>query len=199
MVRVTRYSAKWSGLPGTTVIENLTTQAQTLTFPIPPPSIPNKHTHKRRALIAMYSFWEKMDKRRDFASRIPPPSTARLEPTPFHLGILRKYRKHGRRLYSTGTQIISGHGFLGTYSISHRTHAADNVFCPCHALPPRIFSRDHVLLQCPLHTEPRHRLFGRHLTLDYILGTEDGGHAFAEFVDETGVFLRPLPPRPDPP
>jgi hypothetical protein len=35
--------------------------------------------------------------------------------------------------------------------------------------------------------------------LSYILGTEAGGKAFALFVDETGVFLKPLPPRPDPP
>ena len=35
--------------------------------------------------------------------------------------------------------------------------------------------------------------------MNYILGTEAGGRAFARFVDETGVFLKPLPPRPDPP
>ena len=27
--------------------------------------------------------------------------------------------------------------------------------------------------------------------MDYILGTEAGGRAFALFVDETGVFLKP--------
>ena len=81
----------------------------------------------------------------------------------------------------------------------HRSFADDTITCPCLALPPRHFTRSHVLLQCPLHASPRQRHFGRRLTLDYILGTEDGGNAFAEFVDETGVFLRPLPPRPDPP
>jgi hypothetical protein len=35
--------------------------------------------------------------------------------------------------------------------------------------------------------------------MDYIFGTEAGRRAFALFVDETGVFLKPLPPRPDPP
>lgn len=35
--------------------------------------------------------------------------------------------------------------------------------------------------------------------MNYILGTEAGGRAFTLFVDETGVFLKPLPLRPDPP
>ena len=143
-------------------------------------------------------FWEELDKCKEFPSRIPPPSSISLEPTPIHVGITHKPHKRGRRLYSAGTQALSGHGFFQEYSSRFRPTAGDNVICPCHAYP-RLFTRDHVLTQCPLHTTPRHRHFGRYRTLDYILGTEDGGNAFADFLDETGVFLRPLPPRPDPP
>ena len=195
-VRVTRFSAKWKGLPGAKILEELTASHQPTLHPVPPPTLV---THKARATQAMYGFWEELDRRKEFPSRIPPPSSVSIQPTPIHLGISRKYRKRGRHLYSVGTQVISGHGFFQEYSIRFRPTADDNILCPCLAYPPRFFTRDHVLTQCPLHNSPRHRHFGRYRTLDYILGTEDGGNAFADFIDETGVFLRPLPPRPDPP
>jgi hypothetical protein len=39
-VYVTRYLAKWSGLPGKKVLEKLIEQAQTTAFPTPPPTYP---------------------------------------------------------------------------------------------------------------------------------------------------------------
>ena len=195
-VRITRISAKWSGLPGKDTLAELTARHQPLLFPIPPPSLT---THKRRAILAVYQYWEEMDKSSECTSRISPPSTTSFNPQPFTLGTIRSRRKRGRRIYSTGTQAFTGHGFFKEYSVRFRPHADDNIICPCIALPPRHFTREHVLTQCPLHASPRQRHFGRRNNMNFIFGTEDGGHAFADFVDETGVFLRPLPPRPDPP
>ena len=66
-------------------------------------------------------------------------------------------------------------------------------------MPARLLTREHVLIQCPIHSTPRQRCFGNRTFMDFILGTEEGGRNFARFVNETSVFLRPLPPRPDPP
>ena len=197
-VRITRYSAKWSGLPGTQAVADLRTRTHSHVFPTLPPSY---STPKSRAFIAFHSWWESRDRRRDPMSRIPPPPLDSHAPIPMIAGILRDNHKRprGRHLYSAGVQTVLGHGFFPEYSTRFRPQADDNLICPCAALPPRLHTRRHILLQCPLHVTSRQRHFGRHLTLDYILGTEDGGHAFANFVDETGVFLRPLPPRPDPP
>jgi hypothetical protein len=191
---ITQFSAKWSGLPGKLVLENLTMQAQLTTFPIPSPPL---LTHKCITIGAIYPHWENMDKSKDFASCIPPPSSISFNPTPIHIGILCKYCKKGRHLYSAATQTLSGHRFFQEYLSCFHLTADNNILCPCHALPPQYFTCHHILIQCPLHTIPHHCHFGNRLTLDFILGTEDGGNAFAEFVDETGVFLHPLPPRPD--
>ena len=196
-VRVTRFSGKWSGLPGEEHLKELVTLNQPLVFPLPPPPLV---TRQKQALRAFYNWWEERDQTHEALSHVPPPSLDKLTPIPFMQGILRHNRStRPRHLYATGTRTFTGHDFTHGYSVRFRLMANDNIICPCLALPPRYFTRHHVLLQCPLHSGARQRLFGHHLTLDFILGTEDGGYAFAKFVDETGVFLRPLPPRPDPP
>jgi hypothetical protein len=195
-VRVTQFSTKWSGLPGKKTLLDLTALHQPLLFPVPPTT---RHTHNQSAHSPNITRWETLDRSREPLSRIQPPSLDKLLPIPMIRGILREPRKRNRRLCSAGTQVFHGHGFFQEYSSRFHPTADDNIICPCAALPPRFFTCHHVLIQCPLHSSSRRRHFGNHLTLDYILGTEDGGHAFANFVDETGVFLRPLPPRPDPP
>jgi hypothetical protein len=75
-VRIMQYSAKWSGLPGEQAIKDLTALHQPIIFPIPPPHL---ITHKRRAAQRMYVHWEEeLDKRNEFASCIPPPSSVSL-------------------------------------------------------------------------------------------------------------------------
>ena len=85
-------------------------------------------------------------------------------------------------------------------SRSDITHSPiyDNTIWPCNARPARLYTGEHVLTQCPIHSSPRRRHFGNRPSIAFILGTEADGRGFANFIDETGVFLRPLPPPPDP-
>jgi hypothetical protein len=132
-VCVTRFSAKWSGLLGEKILKELKAQAQATSFPSP---LPHLITYKHYATQAMYAHWEHLKKDHKFSSHIPPPSSILLNPTPIHLGILHKYHKNGQKLYSAVTQAISGHRFFQEYSSRFCPTTNNNIFCPCHALPP---------------------------------------------------------------
>ena len=56
----------------------------------------------------------------------------------------------------------------------------------------------HVLLECPLTADLRHKLL-RNMSLSEIFGTELGGICLGRFLRASQLLLRPLPPRPDPP
>jgi hypothetical protein len=56
----------------------------------------------------------------------------------------------------------------------------------------------HVLLDCPLTTDLRHKLL-RNMSLSEIFGTELGGICLGRFLRASQLLLHPLPPRPDPP
>ena len=77
---------------------------------------------------------------------------------------------------------------------------------PCHQrqwprLRRQIFYNtiNHVLYTCPLHTSPRHRIFGLRPSKEFIFGTFEGGSQLGAFQRATNRLLQPLPPRPDPP
>ena len=120
-----------------------------------------------------------------------------LTPPPFLIGVntRQKYHHRHRQLYTAGTRSFTHHDFTASYSLKHRSFANDNITCVCG----RAFTREHALTQCPIHSTPRRRPFGNYAHMNFIFGTEASGRAFARFVDETGVFLKPLPLRPDPP
>jgi hypothetical protein len=130
-------------------------------------------------------------------ARIPWPGTDTLHPPPFLIGVntRQKYSHRHRQLYTASTRCFTHHDFTAGYSLCHRTFANDSTACPCGGS----YTREHVLTLCPIHSTTRRHHFSNHALMDYILSTEAGRRGFALFVDETGVFLKPLPPRPDPP
>ena len=152
MVQVTRFSAKWSGLPGEDHLKRLMSLNQPLLFLTPPPTLLSRQKH---ALRAFYTWWEERNQTHKALSRIPPPSLNKLTPIPFIQGILRHtHSARPQHLYATGTWTFTGHDFTHRYSVRFQPMADDNIMCPCIALPPRYFTRHHILLQCPLHSTP---------------------------------------------
>jgi len=106
-----------------------------------------------------------------------------------------------RRYFSAAIQLSTGHDFTAEYSIKFRPGANDNIICPCSRNTPpfQLYTRHHVLLQCPLFAEARAEILGNNPTLEHIFQTEAGGRQLARFLHATQALLRPLPPRPDPP
>jgi hypothetical protein len=193
-VTVLQQSAKQSDAPQKEHREHLLTMLQCTVFPITPPHL---STHKATALATLSNQWDKTDRAHGPMSCISRPGSDTLHPPPFLVGVntWQKYHHRHQQLYTAGTRCFTNHDFTAGYSIHHRAFTNNNISCLCGC----IFTRDHILTMCPIHSTPRRCLFGNYAHMDYILGTEAGGRAFALFTDETGIFLKPLPPRPDPP
>jgi hypothetical protein len=76
---------------------------------------------------------------------------------PFLIGVNTRNHRH-RQLYSAGIRCFTGftsYDFTAGYSLSHCTYANDSTLCLCHACPPRLFTCEHILTQCPIHSTPR--------------------------------------------
>ena len=198
-IRVLRFDPRWSCAPQKAHRESKLHHIQPIYFPTPPNPCPASHTVT--ALVALGNLWEATDRSHSAMACIPRPGSDTFLPPPFLIGInmQNKYHHRHRQLYSAGTWCFTSHNFTAGYSLRHHTFTNDSTICPCHAMPACLYTWEHILTQCPLHSSPRQCYFGNQASMDYILGTEDGGKGFVKFVNETGVFLRPLPPRPDPP
>ena len=119
---------------------------------------------------------------------------------PFIISVL----KHAsRRYFTTCLQLLFRHAFIADYSNTIRSEAGDNTDCPCGSELPRPrpeFTLHHALLSCPNTAEHRASFlaFGSN-PIPLLFSTEKGGAALCSYIHNTQYFLRPLPPRPDPP
>ena len=111
-----------------------------------------------------------------------------------------------RRLLCTCMQLLFDHAFTASYSDRFRPSAGDNTDCPCGrsyitrdgtSLPFRN-TLHHGLFQCHDRDDAR----DAHLpftSLDAIFTSARGGAALCKYIHASQAFLRPPPPRPDPP
>ena len=124
---------------------------------------------------------------------------------PFIRGILSVA---SRRYLCTCLQLLFRHAFCAEYSEQFRPTAEDTTECPCgtttvlpHITIHHSLTVAHGLLRCPDGDTARPSLL-RHTRispLPLIFSSEEGGKALCEYIHATQMFLRPLPPRPDPP
>jgi len=220
-----RYSVKWSGLPGSAALKALTEEEQRITFPLPPsPLLPPK---ARLLCDLREEFFHLACTERVWQSIIPPDgrpppfyigalsrkdrgtSSAAIQLSCGH-AFTADYSDNIRINAgdntlcpcnpTTSTPTSPSQGFnclMEEFLASPRSHPAPP---PVQRLSPRKRNTtQHVLFECPLHTSPRRRIFGRYPFDAYVFGTEDGGRKLGEFQRATNTLLRPLPPRPDPP
>ena len=126
-IDIFRYSIKWSGLPGTAIVDTLSEEQQQIIFPDPPPSL----LLPKARLLRL--FQEQFDLlRRDsriWQSIIRPDG----KPPPFIQGALSR---QDRRTFSSAVQLAFDHAFMCTYSRIFRPNAGDNLWCPCCSPPP---------------------------------------------------------------
>ena len=111
-----------------------------------------------------------------------------------------------RRLLCTCLQLLFDHAFTATYSDRFRPSAGDNTDCPCGRT---YITRDGLSL--PFRNTLHHGLFHCHdrdeardshlpfTSLDAIFTSARGGAALCRYIHASQAFLRPTPPRPDPP
>ena len=122
-----RYSIKWSGLPGKTVLDNFTDQEQRIVFPIPPTPLLKPKDRLLRDIQAEYlrTNWSSQV----WQSIILPDG----KPPPFIQGAISR---RDRGTFSSAGQLATGHAFHKPYSIQFRREADDNNVCPCSAPTP---------------------------------------------------------------
>ena len=111
-----------------------------------------------------------------------------------------------RRLLCTCMQLLFDHAFTASYSDRFRPSAGDNTDCPCGR---SYITRDGMSL--PFRNTLHHGLFHCHdrddardahlpfTSLDAIFTSARGGAALCKYIHASQAFLRPPPPRPDPP
>jgi len=126
-VDLSRYSIKWSGLPGMATIDSLSEEQQHLLFPLPPSPLLNPKAHLLRSMQEAYDLLPRLS--RIWQSIIRPDGQL----PPFILGALSR---KDRRTFSSAIQLAFDHGFTITYSDIFRPTAGDNPLCPEHE-PPR--------------------------------------------------------------
>ena len=187
------YSPSWPGLRSSALSPFLHPPADPLN---PPPTTP---------AVAAYRTWaaDYTVTGRSPAWKACSPSQGPSFNIPFIEGILPLA---SRRLLCTCIQLLFDHAFTATYSDRFRPSSGDNTDCPCGrtyitrdgmSLPFRN-TLHHGLFFCHDHDEAR----DSHLpftSLDTIFTSARGGAALCRFIHASQAFLRPPPPRPDPP
>jgi len=121
-----RYSIKWSGLPGTAMIDTLSEEQQSIIFPLPPPSLLNPKAQLLRLMQDQYDLLRRDS--RIWQSIIRPDG----KPPPFIQGAISR---KDRRMFSSAVQLAFDHAFTITYSDIFRANAGDNPLCPEHGTP----------------------------------------------------------------
>ena len=102
-----RYSIKWSGLPGTARIDSLLEEQQTITFPLPPPSL---ITPKAQLLRDWQDTYDLLRHDAHYWQSIIRPDS---HPPPFYASALSWL---DRRTASSAVQLAFDHAFTATYS-----------------------------------------------------------------------------------
>ena len=104
-----------------------------------------------------------------------------LKPQPHFRNIL------SRHVYGLTLQCRTGHAFMGEYY--QRFVPTEPIGCPCGA---SLQTRKHILLDCPRYDSHRHLLRhqGRPMTVNDIVGTDQGIVALAKFIAATGAFTK---------
>jgi hypothetical protein len=134
--------------------------------------------------------WEQIwlkEPRRDPAYRAlhHPPSG---EPPEFIVGIASA----ARPVFCTAIRLLTEHAFTGEYNARHRPRAPDPHGCQCgHAI---LQTPTHIICECRLFREARERILRpstADLSPNIIFGTETGGKALAQFIEETQAGMRP--------
>ena len=187
------FSTSWPGIRPSAITPFLTADIEPLH---PPPSTP---------AVTAYAKWAA-----DYAVTGHSPAWKACSPSqgpsftiPFLEGVLPLA---SRRLLCTCIQLLFDHAFTASYSDRFRPSSGDNTDCPCGrtyitrdglSLPFRN-TLHHGLFHCHDHDEAR----DAHLpftSLDAIFTSARGGAALCRFIHASQAFLRPPPPRPDPP
>ena len=187
------FSSSWPGVRPSTLSPFLNLARDPLN---PPPSTPP---------VAAFADWaaDYVVTGRSPAWKACSPSRGPSYTIPFLEGVLPIA---SRRLLCTCIQLLFDHAFTATYSDRFRPSSGDNTDCPCGqtyitrdgmSLPFRN-TLHHGLFSCRDHNDAR----DAHLpftSLDAIFTSARGGAALCRFIHASQIFLRPLPPRPDPP
>ena len=188
------FSHSWPGIHPPTVLGLLT-----LSTPAPDPPNPVTPT------VAAFTSWAQ-----DYSVTSRSPAWKACQPSqgpsftiPFLEGVLPIA---SRRLLCACLQLLFDHAFTATYSDRFHPSADDNTDCPCGqtyisrggmSLPFR-----NTLHHGLFHCRDRHEARDDHLpftSLDAIFTSARGGAALCRYIHASQAFLRPLPPRPDPP
>ena len=114
-----RYSIKWSGLPGTTILDGLRTGPHAI-FPPPPPLLnPKARLYAISNQIISTPSGTPQYGNLSFSGR----------PPPFYIGALSCM---DRGMSSASIPLACGHAFTADYSDVFRKNAGDNTLCPCN-------------------------------------------------------------------
>ena len=187
------FSTSWPGIRPSAITPFLTANTDPLH---PPPSTP---------AVAAYTTWaaDYTVTGRSPAWKACSPSQGPSFTIPFLEGVLPLA---SRRLLCTCIQLLFDHAFTATYSDRFRPSSGDNTDCPCGrtyitrdglSLPFRN-TLHHGLFHCHDHDEA-HDAHLPFTSLDAIFTSARGGAALCRFIHASQAFLRPPPPRPDPP
>ena len=187
------FSASWPGIDPPALSHFLQCP------PGPPPTLPSTPA------VSAYAAWAA-----DYAITGRSPAWKACVPSqgpsftiPFLEGVLPLA---SRRLLCTCLQLLFDHAFTASYSDRFRPSAGDNTDCPC--------GRSYITqdgLSLPFRNTLHHGLFQCHdrddacdahlpfTSLDAIFTSARGGAALCKYIHASQAFLRPPPPRPDPP
>ena len=187
------FSTSWPGIRPDALTPFL---RPSTTRPTPPPQTP---------AVAAFASWaaDYSVEGRSPAWKACAPSQGPSYTIPFLEGVLPIA---SRRLLCACMQLLFDHAFTATYSDRFRPSAGDNTDCPCGR---RYITRDGISL--PFRNTLHHGLFHCHdrddareahlpfTSLDAIFTSARGGAALCRYIHASQAFLRPTPPRPDPP
>ena len=187
------FSTSWPGIHPPTVTSLLPPRDT------PCPPLPTTPT------VAAYSAWaaDYAIEGRSPAWKACLPSQGPSFTIPFLKGVLPLA---SRRLLCTCLQLLFDHAFTASYSDRFRPSAGNNTGCPCGQT---YITRDDLSLPfCNtlhhglFHCRDRVKAHETHLpftSLDAIFTSARGGAVLCRYIHASQAFLRPPPPRPDPP